>query len=305
MGGHHSSLPSILPTRSMLNLSSRGPCYPLLISDTTYGSVRETVSRRSMHRAIMTANPHAFRKCSEHECPSSFLQQKQIVEDLLGDLHQEKDDMDWAILNGDKPHFSVSRLKGRKKLRVSTANAASDGNNPRFRPRECADENIGKDFLDPHNPVQLRTVGYTSGHVRSITEADTYGPKHSMHVEMKRSKGLIPQSPNTDRNRHLVTNEERKQFANSKSARNITTKSMTVIRLENSKDTSLSSAVDARTRRNHWFETLRQKVRDRKAAREKANERRVNAAFILIEKEEESKRICDFESKLRASAKFR
>lgn len=303
--GHQSFLPSILPARSMLNLSSRGPSYPLLISDTTYDSVRETTCRRNMHRAIMTAEPNAFRKCREDECPSSFLQQKQVVEDLLGDLHQEKDEKDWAILSGNKPHFSWSRLKSQNRLRAFTADARpGEGNS---LSRKFADDyrSKGKDFLDPFNPFQQRTVGYTSGHVRSITEADTYGPMHSMHVEMKRTEGLVPRSPNTDRNRLLVTNEERKQFANSKSAKNIVAKSISATHLVSTKNKRFSSDVDARTKRNHWFDTFRQKMKSRKAAREKVNNRRMDATLSLKEKEEERQRIYDFECKLRASAKYR
>lgn len=305
--GHHTFLPSILPSRSMLNLSSKGPSYPLLISDTTYESVRETISRRNMHRAIMTADPNAFRKCREDECPSAFLQQKQTVEDLLGDLHQEKDEKDWAILYGEKPRFTESRLKSREKLRACTTNAISDTTGSFSSSKNIADgeEFTGKDFLDPFNPVKQRTVGYTSGHVRSITEADTYGPKHSMHVEIKRSEGLVPRSPNVDRNRLLVTDEERKQFTYSKTAKNFIAKSMTSAHLFHRENSSVLSIVDARTKRNHWFDTHRQKLKSRKDAKERAIERRVKAAITMREVEDEYKRIDEFEFKLRASSKFR
>ena len=60
--GHDEKLPLMLPVRSTLNLSSRGPAYPVLATDLTYDSVRETVSRRNLHRSVMTVDPNAFRR---------------------------------------------------------------------------------------------------------------------------------------------------------------------------------------------------------------------------------------------------
>ena len=229
------------------------------------------------------------------------------MEDLLGDLHQQKDDRDWAILSGDKPRFSESRLKSRNKLRAAEADLTSAKSNALSYARESAfgEELIGKDFLNPFNPIQQRTVGYTSGHVRSIHEADTFGPKHSMHVELKRSEGLVPQSPNTDRNRLLITNEERKQFVKSKIAKNVISKNIRSANLTYTKERSALSTLDARSKGNNWFNTYRQEIKSRKDERERAHQTRMNATLNMKEIEEEYKRMDDFESKLKASSKFR
>ena len=74
-------------------------------------------------------------------------------------------------------------------------------------PREDADDLQSKpeDFLNPRAMTAPRSTGYNIGHIRSVLQLDTYGPNHSADVEKKRSVGLLPNSPNVDRNRDLRT----------------------------------------------------------------------------------------------------
>jgi hypothetical protein len=168
------------------------------------------------------------------ESPSDFLNQKRVVQDLLGDMHKDKDENDLAILNGAVKRFSESRIKNR----ASSANIETT---------YC-----GKDFLTPDDPIDERITGFSSGNRRSIMEFDTFGPNHSQKVKLKRSKKIVPLSPNTDRNRLLVTPDERKNFERSMNAPNA--------------ESSFISK-DTRARRNHWFETYQSRITVRSPTR--------------------------------------
>ena len=225
------------------------------------------------------------------ESPSTFLSEKHIVQDLLGDLHQDRDHNDWAILSGAKPRFSESRLKSRSRASTSGDMKIDNGSNLSM-----------KDFLTPQDPTEIRTVGYTSGHVRSITEADTFGPNHSLEVQMKRSGGLVPSSPNTDKNRLFVTEEERMQFMQSSKAMDVMEKAKT-LQLSNNFISGLSN-VDCRTKRNHWFESYQNRVkskRNRKWAKSIEARRR---EVLQREVDSERESIEQFEANMRARSKF-
>lgn len=70
-----------------------------------------------------------------------------------------------------------------------------------------ADDLLSKqtDFLMPRDLTHARKTGYNPGHIRSVLQLDTYGPAHSAEVERQRNEGLLPVSPNLDRNRDLRT----------------------------------------------------------------------------------------------------
>ena len=224
------------------------------------------------------------------ECPSAFLSEKHLVQNLLGDLHQDKDHNDWAILSGAKPRFSESRLKNRSG--ISTASGRMGGERT---------DNLGmKDFLTPQDPTELRTVGYTSGHVRSVTEADTFGPSHSLEVQSKRSEGLVPRSPNTDKNRLFVTEDERAKFSLSSKAKDVIEKAQT-LRLQH--NFGLHST-DCRTKRNHWFETYQSRIKNKYNRKQTQFEESRRREKIRREAEGERESIELFEAGMRARSKF-
>ena len=195
------------------------------------------------------------------ESPSDFLSQKRIVQDLLCDMHKEKDEKDLAIITGVSKRFSESRLKSRERVGISSD---IDSTNEYVN---------GRDFLNPSDPVEQRNTGFSSGHVRSMMELDTFGPSHSMNVELKRSKGLIPQSPNIDKNRLLVLEQERLKFEKSvdlmsKPLKNDFVPDDYFERAASHKDTrnGISNELsyifkDPRSRRTHWFETYESKIK--------------------------------------------
>ena len=57
---HQTKLPVVIPVRSSLTLRVRGPSYPALPLDSSYESVRETHSRRTIHRQALSADRKIF-----------------------------------------------------------------------------------------------------------------------------------------------------------------------------------------------------------------------------------------------------
>lgn len=170
-------------------------------------------------------------------------------------MHKDKDEKDLAIVNGAVKRFSESRLKNR--AQDTTVNNVYSG----------------KDFLNPNDPIDERNTGYSSGHVRSIMEQDTFGPNHSMRVELKRLEGLIPPSRNSDRSRLLVTQDERKAFEKSNGYfGKVLTPEASSPELTRDKSEKKNGgnfvrtepsyiSKDTRTRRNHWFDTYQSRLK--------------------------------------------
>jgi hypothetical protein len=62
----------------------------------------------------------------------------------------------------------------------------------------AADDAPLTDFALPPGSQQARTTGFSSGHVRSMMQFDTFGPNDSDVKSALRSRGDIPPSPNVD-----------------------------------------------------------------------------------------------------------
>jgi len=58
-----------------------------------------------------------------------------------------------------------------------------------------------EDFIQPKDQTKNRSTGYNSGHIRTVLQLDTFGPNHSDSVSEGRMSGVLPLSPNYDRNK--------------------------------------------------------------------------------------------------------
>jgi hypothetical protein len=94
-----------------------------------------------------------------------------------------------------------------------------------------------------------------------MMQLDTFGPHNSIEVEINRAEGLIPLSPNSDKNFVLLTKTERKKIdsvligTRSRSSSDFG-KSM-------SKQDASYQLKDPRSRRMHWFNSYESKKKVR------------------------------------------
>ena len=110
-----------------------------------------------------------FRKTAEKESTSDYFYQKHLIRDFLNTMH-------------------VPEKKTLSRRPMTTPMPDRD--------------HAHKDFIDTRNPVKDRNqTGYNRGHIRSILQLEAFGPQQSDAVREERSRGSLPQSPNTDRNR--------------------------------------------------------------------------------------------------------
>lgn len=109
---------------------------------------------------------------------SRFNSSKHTVRNLLPDMHPVSDKKD---ICPPKFGYNFSKIKRKEpELRTSI-----------------------EDFLQPQDQTHERTIGYNPGHIRSILQMDTFGPGHSDVVNEARAIGLLPLSPNLDRNHSM------------------------------------------------------------------------------------------------------
>jgi hypothetical protein len=57
-----------------------------------------------------------------------------------------------------------------------------------------------QDFVQPRVLTRERKTGYSPGHIRSVLELDTFGPNNGESVEARRQAGVLPSSPNYNKN---------------------------------------------------------------------------------------------------------
>jgi hypothetical protein len=135
----------------------------------------------------MDQNPTAFRKRDMPESASGAVHQRQIMRDLLGEMHQLKDFADI-----DKSKKFTRSILFEKSLRDSKELEEYHFTN--MKPLD--------DFIRPDSPASPRETGYNSGHIRSILKLDVYGPASSASTNREREQGSKPLSPNVDR--HVI-----------------------------------------------------------------------------------------------------
>eukprot|EP01038_Epipyxis_sp_PR26KG_P011603 gene11603-15537_t len=168
----------MLRSRSNRLLLSRGPSYPSLAIDLSSELATENISRRSLHREVLTAEPTAFRRKKMGESSSAFWDQQHLVKDLLSDMHPLKDTKD---LNPKKSNSYTYTVK-EEETKLSINDSASL-----------------EDFIRPEDSESPRRTGYEKGHIRSVFKLDVYGPSSSKHISKSREFGQLPLSPNVNR----------------------------------------------------------------------------------------------------------
>mmetsp|Transcript_23978 Transcript_23978/g.39967 ORF Transcript_23978/g.39967 Transcript_23978/m.39967 type:complete len:471 (+) Transcript_23978:26-1438(+) len=182
--GHNTKLQKMLPPRDCGLLLSRGPAFPAHSLDLSNELAEENHNRRSMHKLILERDPTQFRKRDLPESASGAVHQRQIMKDLLGEMHQLKD---FGDIDKTKK-FTRSILFEKEMQRTK------DLDEYHFETMKPLD-----DFIRPNDQVSPRQTGYQPGHVRSILKLDTYGPAASASVNRERELGIKPHSPNIDR----------------------------------------------------------------------------------------------------------
>lgn len=156
-------------------LLERPASHPQLVADLSVEAVEESIYRRTLHEYLFKEEPNAFKKLFLPESPSEFYLQRHLVRDFLLDLHEHHAPRDVAT-----PKFPITKSLKEKPPPVEL-------------------RSVIEDFLQPKNLTRRRVTGYSPGHIRSLLDLDTFGPNHSQKVEMKRSTGLLPMSPNASR----------------------------------------------------------------------------------------------------------
>lgn len=183
---HSSSLSNHLPeVQPMERINStrvrrcRAPCYPVMVPDISTEHVDEAELRRVASTVLFGNDANVFKRRIFPESTSDVFKQKHEVRHYLDTMHPYVDPQD------KYRKFTKSRLvNGNHELDSNTKHG---------------------DFLNPRSSSsgQQRTTGYNRGHIRSVLQLDTFGPEHSREIELKRDIGLLPDSPNPDRNRDL------------------------------------------------------------------------------------------------------
>lgn len=198
---HRIEVPDLEHTRSYNVLPSRATAYPKYTPDVSKEMINETIGRRQIHNRILTADSSAFRKKSIGESTSDFFYQKHLIRDYLNTLHPLYDPDN---IGGKK--YTVSKIKFLKE----NENLAGESAVVSCRKMSNKDDRLKtsqkvglEDFVRPDDPLStnFRNTGYSAGHIRSKLGLDTYGPASSNERAFDRATGLIPVSPNIDRER--------------------------------------------------------------------------------------------------------
>jgi len=149
-----------------------------MVPDISAEHVDESELRRVASNVLFESDKNVFKRRFQPECTSDVFKLKHEVRHYLDTMHPYRDEQD--------------------KYRTFTKSRLGDSD-------KRAPDSRGKhgDFLNPRSSSGQRTTGYAPGHIRSVLQLDTYGPEHSREVENKRGAGLLPDSPNCDRNREL------------------------------------------------------------------------------------------------------
>lgn len=159
------------------NRVTRQASYPAMVPDLSVEGIEESFMRRNASKILLESNPNVFKRKNVGESTSDYFLQKHKVRHFLNTMHPYRDPQDKQRV------FTQSRIP-----------LPRDDDDLKTKP---------EDFLNPRSLTAPRKIGYNPGHIRSVLQLDTYGPEHSAEVELKRSMGLLPPSPNMDRNREL------------------------------------------------------------------------------------------------------
>ena len=171
---YHPGVPETLHPRSAV-LPRNIACYPAMWRDNSKEQIEEFQARRSIHNELLAKDATVFRR-KAGETKEHF-ERAHSTRHLLDAIHVMSDPKDIV------PHkYTFSRL-------------------PKSESSEL--HSSMQDFLQPSDPIRLRSSGYSSSLLRSMMQFDTFGPIHSTEVNAMRSKGELPPSPLLDRNRHL------------------------------------------------------------------------------------------------------
>lgn len=169
---HNTETSKRFEARARPVLKQRYVGYPVAVPDLSEDAVNETVKRRSIHNRLLDDDDSMFKKKYFPECTSDYFNQKHLIRDYLSTMHPYSDPDDRGRT------YTVSRLKSRE---------------AQLDPMEMGD------FLQPEDPTRPRSTGYTHGHVRSMLHFDNFGPHSAERNRQAREVGLLPDSPNIDR----------------------------------------------------------------------------------------------------------
>ena len=169
---HNTETSNKYGSRARPVLKQRYVGYPVAVPDLSEDAVDETVKRRSIHQKLLGDDKSIFKKKYFPECTSDFFNQKHLIRDYLSTMHPYSDPDDRGRT------YTVSRLKLKQ---------------------EQVDPLPMEDFLKPEDPTRPRSTGYTHGHVRSMLHFDSFGPHSAERNRQAREVGLLPDSPNVDR----------------------------------------------------------------------------------------------------------
>ena len=178
MDKHNVELCDKFAPRARPILKQRYIGYPVAVPDLSRDSTEETTKRRSIHNKLLKDDMTMFRKKFFQECTTDFFNQKHLIRNYLNSMHPYSDPQDRGRT------YSQSRLK-----RVD---------------KDLSPPPMG-DFLQPEDMTRPRSTGYNSGHVRSMLKLDSYGPESAKRNRYAREVGLLPDSPNLDREKAIET----------------------------------------------------------------------------------------------------
>lgn len=169
---HNTETSNKYEARARPVLKQRYVGYPVAVPDLSAEAVDETIKRRSIHNRLLGDDGGTFKKKYFAECTSDYFNQKHLIRDYLSSMHPYSDPDDRGRT------YTVSRLATREKQ---------------------LDPLPMSDFLSPEDPTRPRSTGYTHGHVRSMLHFDNFGPHSAERNRHAREVGLLPDSPNIDR----------------------------------------------------------------------------------------------------------
>jgi hypothetical protein len=155
-------------------LKQRYAGYPIAVPDLSQEAVEETLKRRTVQSDLVKEDKNAYKKKFFQECTTDFFNQKHLIRDYLSTMHPYSDPDDRGRT------YSTSRLKRE---------------NGQLDPLPMGD------FIQPEDATRPRSTGYTHGHVRSMLHLDNFGPNDAQRNRLAREVGLLPDSPNIDRER--------------------------------------------------------------------------------------------------------
>jgi hypothetical protein len=157
----------IFPIHANIVQVNRAACYPALPPDNSIDLVNETFHRRNFHEESLLNNKDTFRR---QESEATKFQQDLVKLGVGKSIHILKDPF-------DKRTYTYSKVAN---------------------PVQSEVEFPARDFSFS-SPIQSRTTGYSTGHIRSITRMDTIGPNDSKNRQELEGSGMLPKSWNIDR----------------------------------------------------------------------------------------------------------